>query len=70
MLDVDAFLEGVLGDEGWQDRLGDSDAVASVITCLEAKLPAGAQLSEAEAERIRGILHGDLPLDAMLAALR
>jgi hypothetical protein len=70
MVDVDSFLGGVLNDEGWQERLGDSDAVAAVIQALEARLPAGGTLSEAEADRIREALHGDLPVDRLLAALR
>ncbi|MDB5097652.1 MAG: hypothetical protein JWM80_2073 [Cyanobacteria bacterium RYN_339] len=70
MVDVDAYLGKVLNDEGWQDRLGDSDAVTTVIQALEALLPAGTAIPQAEADRIDALLHGTLGAQAIVQALK
>jgi hypothetical protein len=68
MVDVDAFLGGLLNDEGWQEALGDD--VAAVIQCLEGRYAAGSQISSRQADEIQAILHSGASLEQILARLQ
>lgn len=55
MVAVDDFMQSVLGDEGWQEGLG-QDVIEAANARLEAMLPEGAQLDDARAQRLRHAL--------------
>ncbi|MEB3196991.1 MAG: hypothetical protein VKP62_07275 [Candidatus Sericytochromatia bacterium] len=60
-LTAEQAISRLLADEGWQAPLS-AEAVARVVTQLEATLSPEARLSEAELERLQGALRslGDL----------
>lgn len=52
---VEAFMSGILGDEGWQSPLSEF-SLEAVILELEAIYPPDATLSEAEVAHVRRAL--------------